>query len=616
MKYNVRKLSGGGLATFTPFLPTPSAPASGYTGENKKEEETTQLGDKDLFKDLAGKGLTNDVNYFMSELSQLESDPMSFMKPESRSQLYKKLAKLNEIKNNKELWDNAVAVSKESGGLGEVAVGSNGELFVRTEDKKIQSINLETYKKNRDKYKALSVSELMMARQYDDNLAFDTNIFSVANQAIGLEKITKHVTDLMGILSDYSSKTERYYSDADIKQRLSAFSGKTPTQEEKKSIESLVEILNTPGEYAKVSMSEKGKRQNVGKALNYIWNSLGDNAQKKLQATSSINGYSSTKDYLLDMLMSYTEPQTESSITPVTESNISGTQTEKGLESLTNFQMFHKDKLKDPLSSFSFNDPQTSTLFKGAIGAVGPLMDKRDQTIGFSTLNQILTEYDYNMLIDGSRASFGNKNIGVENLNNLVYDGQNAAKVYMPVGEDGQPDYEGFKEFKEVYSIYENNKDSWTKGEAQKFFRDNGYRLTIDEIAGEKVIRDNAYIKPFLVMYGYTNDATQLTDDNPWVKKLSSKEEKDIMPILDQIWTIGTGKNTKNIKPQGGLFGEDYYKGIITIPYRTTHAAVVDALVKQGPRDKISTITDVQRNINHSSNLPVQTGNADYLNQE
>ena len=558
MKYKVRKLAGGGLATFTPFLPSPSAAPTGQQAEAKTEEETG-LTDKDLFKDLAGKGLTNDVNAFMDELSKIESDPMAFLNPSNRNQVYKKIAVLNQLKNNKEAWDNALAVSKESGGLGEVAINSTGELYVRTKDG-LKTVDIDTYKNNTDKYNALTVSELMMARQYDPNLVMDTSVFSVANQAVGLQKISNHIKDLMGILSEASTETERTYSKDQARQYLQAFGAKNPTEEEEKSMKLLNEIINTPGEYAKVVLEDKSKRQNIDKALKYIWTSLGQNAKLKLEASAVTSGYKSSKEYILDMLLSNTEPKTKSAITPVAETTVKGTSAEKGLESLTAFQMFHKDKLKDPLATFAFNDPQTSTLFKGAIGAVGPLMTKRDQTIGFGTINQILTEHDYNMLVDGTKASFGNKTIGAENLNNIIYDGQNAAKVYMPVGENGQPDFEGFQNFKEIYSTYEKNKDVWTKGEAEKFFNENGYRLKIDEVYGEKVIRDNAYVKPFLVMYGYTNDATGLTEDNPWIKELTSKEEKSVTQILDQIWTVGTGKNAKNIKPKGGFFGEDYYK--------------------------------------------------------
>ncbi len=615
MKYNIRKLQGGGFATFTPIVQ--SAPAA-PTGSSQAEEKKAGLLDDTMYKELVTKGgLINEVNALVEQLGALESDPFNFMDQGSRSKTYQLIGKINELRNNKEIWENSLKVAKESGGLSEVAIGPSRELYVRDKDNNIKTISLDTYKKDQSKYNPLTVSELMMARQYDPQLSFNKSVFSVADQAIGLEKISDHIRQMMGIMSDFSEKTERYYSKDQLAQYLKSFGGKEPTNEDMNAIKTLQEALNTPGDYTKIVSEFKGKRQNIDKALSYIWTSLGRNSQLKLEASAAMNGQSNPKAFIYDMLISYTEPQTTSIISPETETSIKGSQTEKGLESLTAFQMFHKDKLADPLSTFAFNDPKLNVLFRGAIGAVGPLMTKKDESIGFSTVGQILSQYDYNMIADGSKVHFGDKKVELNNLNNVVYDPtSSAAKIYMPVGEDGKPDYEAFQEFKEVYAEYEKKKDTWTTLEAEKHFRNADFNLKIDQVGGEKVIRNNAYIKPFLVMYGYTNDATGLTKNNPWVKKLSSDEKRSILPILEQVWTVGIGKNAKDVTPNARFNIEDYYKAIITIPYRDTATAVVDALVNQGPIDKKSTIADVQRNIWHSSQVPVQSGNAQQLIME
>lgn len=103
-------------------------------------------------------------------------------------------------------------------------------------------------------------------------------------------------------------------------------------------------------------------------------------------------------------------------------------------------------------------------------------------------------------------------------------------------------------------------------------------------------------------MYGYTNDATGLTDDNDWLTELSSEEKTSIVPALEQIWTVGKGKTAKNLTPEKFWNVEDYYKGMVAIPYKGEASAIVDAMVGQGPKDKVSTIGDVQRNLRYSSN--------------
>jgi len=46
---------------------------------------------------------------------------------------------------------------------------------------------------------------------------------------------------------------------------------------------------------------------------------------------------------------------------------------------------------------------------------------------------------------------------------------------------------------------------------------------------------------------------------------------------------------------------------MIAIPYREGHAAVADSQVGQGPRERVSSIEDVQRNLRHSIQVPTGT---------
>ena len=132
-----------------------------------------------------------------------------------------------------------------------------------------------------------------------------------------------------------------------------------------------------------------------------------------------------------------------------------------------------------------------------------------------------------------------------------------------------------------------------------------------------KVIRDNARVKPFLVMYGYTNDATDLIGGNEkWLNKLSSSEEDSVMPWLDQIWTIKSGKTTKSIKPEKFFNIEEYWKGMVAIPYKKESASIVNSMVGQGPREVVTTIGDSQRNLAYSSNAPLNANvSASQLNK-
>jgi hypothetical protein len=114
-------------------------------------------------------------------------------------------------------------------------------------------------------------------------------------------------------------------------------------------------------------------------------------------------------------------------------------------------------------------------------------------------------------------------------------------------------------------------------------------------------------------MYGYTNDATGLTDDNPLVMDLTDQEET-LIPKFENIWTIGSGKNAVNMTPDKKWHKEKYYKAIITIPYKEGSSAIVSSMVNRGPIEKVSSYSDVQKNIFNSANQPMGSSSAFDLN--
>ena len=620
MKVNIHKFqTGGGFAQFTPILRSPLKQGESSGQENTRESsKSSGLLDEDIYKDLIKDGgLTNDVNALVDQLVKLEEQ--GFNDPNNSTKALRLFAKINELKNNKDNWKSAVTTAKESGGLGEIAVNNFGEVYVKNEKGKISTLHLSQFKKEKDKYHTLSVSELLNARQNDPQLTFNTSVFSVAENAIGIEKINNHLKSIITSFGTESTSTERHYTKDQVVSEIARIKGLAkPTSEEVKSLEILNELANSPGDYLKVVEKDSGKKRQLQRGLNYLVSTLPKEYQLKLEAVAIQNGRNSGQDYIIDMLNLLTPQEDVSQITPSKEpggGSGSGSESNKD-KNLTRFQLFHKDKLIGAYSNFSFNDPKLDVMFQGTIGSIAPIVDKKDNNIGMTTLSDILFNKEYSSLVDGNKVFFGDKAVGDENLNNIIYDGKDAAKIYMPVGLGGAPDFEANKKFKEVYTVYEANKNNWTVKEAEDHFKNYKYNLKIKEdSSGEKVILDNQWVKPFLVMHAYTNSATGLTDDNDFIKKLSSQEENNITPLLEQIWTVTSGKSSKNLTPNKSLHWESYYKGVVTIPYRKESTVIADTMVGQGPRDRVTSLLDVQRNINQSSNVPIIHTDARVLTQ-
>lgn len=620
MEYKINKLqNGGGYATFTPITRnypgsqnTNVASSSDKSDKSSSDEESNSILSKKMMDDLYSGGLVNDVHKFVNELIQLEqSSDLPFMKPNNRIAALRMRDKFNEIKETKDYWSKAIATAKENGGLSEVAV-DGGRIFTKTEDNKIQSMSLKEYEGKRDKVSPLSVQELMYERQYNSSLTGQNGVFIVAENAIGMNKITEHIQSLVAALGTETDKDSHYYSKEQAAQTLKSFGGKQPSKEEYNALMALNEVIKGDSQYAKVSLETSSKKNQITTALNYIWNTLGTPAQEKLSATAVINGVSNPKQFIYDVLNTNTPISVSREVTPVETTDAQGLpktpKEETNTRSLTQFQMLHNDKLANPNTTFAYNDPIMSTLFRGFVGGVSPIILPNGDNVGMTTINTILNK-GYNAFLKGTDTFFGDKKVSLADTNNIIYDGQDAAKVYMPVGTDGGPDYDAFAKFKEIYAVYEANKSIWSPKQAENHFKQNGYNLKIDEQYEDgqkvKIIRDNAFVKPFLVMYGYTNNATDLVKGNEnWLTKLSSDEESSLLPQFKNVWTIGTGKTAQNVTPNS--FGpESYYKGMVAIPYKPEAAAIINAMVGQGPKEKIASIGDVQRNLYHSSNQPL-----------
>lgn len=621
-----KKQTGGSFARLSsPFTSTslyqPPAPStagysgSGGYGSSKEDNEETILS-KDIYKELLTKGgLTNDVQQFIDEIVSAQYSPFSIIDPNNSAQAIRQIAKVVEIQNNKALWDDALTTAKTNQSYAETAMSSIGELFYKNEAGEIETISLGQYKKNPEKYKRLlSVADLLLERQRNPNLAFNTRVFNIVKESVATQSVLDKVKSLYESIGEYTQNTDRHYTKEEIKKLyesekdLLTKAGRKPTAQELKSFKILSEALETPGEFLQINIKEKEKAKDLNSAFNYIFGALTNEEKAKLELMGAPNkqGY---KEVLAGMLDGLTGGEFEYTISPVKESAISDKVSKADQKALTPLQLMHTDKLATPGMTFAYNDPKMSTMFRGLVTGVGPVIDIKGNSVGYSTVGEILRGHNLGTFLESDKVYFGDKRVGPELSNFVIYDAQDAAKIYMPVDEaTGKPDYDSLKEFKDIYAVYEANKDKWTAAQATKYFRDNHFNITIDEEVQDgqkvKVIRDNRYVKPFYVFYGYTNDATGLTEDNEQVYKISD-EEKDVMePILKSLWTVGTGKNVRNLTPDKKWHTEKYYKGLVAIPYRPGANAIINALSNQGPLLAQPTYEDVARNLRLSSNQP------------
>jgi hypothetical protein len=232
--------------------------------------------------------------------------------------------------------------------------------------------------------------------------------------------------------------------------------GPTPTKEEFEQLQKLNSLTDVNSEYVSVEQSTISQKGRVEKGLKYIWETMGEKAQTKLSVIAALSG-DTPGSILMNMISNSANDSRSEKIKPVKIDDGSGSSS-TGDKPMNNFQMSHNDKLMSKNLTFAFNDAKLGVLLRGAIGGVFPLMTPNDETIPMTSIQNI-ANVGYNQFLDFDNASFGNKSLESYDFKNVVYDGKDAAKVYMPVDANGRPDYEAFKIFKEVYATYEANKN-------------------------------------------------------------------------------------------------------------------------------------------------------------
>lgn len=611
MKVNIKKFQqGGGFATFTPYI---SAAAAATTqpavADTSKKSET--LVDDDIFKELLKEGgLTNDVDAWAKELIALQTEPTPFTMGANRSRAITLMAQVNRLKESRKDWESAIKTATAEGGLSEIAVGSYGQVYVKDKNNNVREMTVDNYKNNSDKVQLLTVSELMRERKLNPKLAGKDKIFEVANNAIGMKKIADQIQGIVQILG-----TETVSKTASITKGEAIAIKQNATEQDKENMAILNKVLTGPTGMSEIKTVTASEKNHIRQALEYIWGTLGKSAQTKLAVVSALNGEKSPTAYIAKILEFGTDYTTTTEITPkeTAEDKAAAKQTEKGMKPMNTFQMLHKDALAGVNTTFAINDPKMGTMFRGVIGGVSPVILKDGSQVGPVTIKKIL-ELGYSQFLKGNKVFFGGKQVNVENLQNIVYDGQDGAKVYLPINEaTGAPDYESLAKFRDIYAVWEANKDKWSVGEAKTYFKKHGgFNVVINEEKDQngktiKVFKGGSDVKPFWLMYGYTTDDTDLIDGNEkWTTELKGTEEATAQAVTDAAWAYKVGKKDASLKPSGKWLNiTDYYKGIVAIPYRDDATAIVDAMAGQGPLTQPAKLVEVQRNIKFSSNTPL-----------
>lgn len=607
-----RKYQKGGGIPFVGITPTfgtseKGAPKLSTSSKSDKDELTT----KDLLtllKDLDG--LPSDMHMIEESMRtftlQDQMDPFGISSSSNIASRYVSLvSKIKNAKFQREEYNNAFNQLKGNGGLNELAVTSEG-LFIGAnasgDFEYFTPDQVNSGKPQQDGYSLLTNSNLLYMRANSPTAAFQHRLTTFAQNGIGMEVITKQISDIIQGLGSTKEGEEGFVkmgAHGQVKEGLKFL---------QKAIQAVgdstvAENMSVADYYHTGYLTEDQANQ-AQLALNYIYSALPANARALLQVKGgSAKG---AEAIIQSLVFSKTKSDTQFKASPkkMTKSGGSGSGNSDGV-----------DKLKlSPVQMMQvgYTDHQDVVLQKGTKYAtkvraqVVPITDANKKLLGVTTLDQVASS-TFGGALDMNNVTMGSQLIDPHAMQNVQIDSTNLYVMNLPIDRssmDGtiRPDLSWMKKIEEIDSVIR-EKGITDVQQINALYVEAGLPVLLDA-NGQLNIQD--YCK-FGVLNGHAlNSAFKNLDllDNTVVEIEDEDQINNVMSILNK----GRGEKDRldfdSKSWADSLFGTDHdsiYEGTIYIPIRTNAftgmigggqypdtetAAEVEALVQQQERTR------------------------------
>lgn len=572
-----RIYQSGGVVSYTPFIPNSgTASTTSSSKSTDKQDKITGTLQKEIIDVLKENGIQSDVDTFLSQANAFlnKSQHLSSMSlfggssdDYSMTDLIQVLSMANRVKQNKAQYDVASDRLKTQDAWNEVAVSNDGKIYVYSEEG-LRTVSADEYHKNRDKYQALTNSQVLGLREQDSNLAFNSNVLRDMSGALGLKTIT---TQLMDTVSKFGtmSRTE-YTKDTGDAISQSAWDG--------------MQILLGEGPQGYYKATTKSEKENVQSALRYLWSSLGTDGQARLRAETAVNGGDPSRnqyDLLLQTIEHHTDfEQSVDFDKTATEYDPDGDG--KGSnpgDALTEGTLAIEVARGNLTETTAYMSPVAQRVSDKAMMSfkawnAGQLQDRQGDVLHANNLQDLLPNVEQAKAADTSTIVFGNQILSSQDAASVVWDGRSlATRVALPkkyVNGKQVPDFDLMIKLNELNAWVSDN-PGVTSLEVQSKMK---------ELASEGVYFDpdtkRYTISPermgfFLSFAAYgSDDLLDITDTSkPFLQKLSRKEGKQLKTQFNNYVQFGKaipGKKEKQKNNFESSEAGDFYYGNIYIP--------------------------------------------------
>lgn len=546
---------GGGLpfTTYTPLAPwvtNKSGVAQGQSqatpvpaSESSSSGSSGALDDAILKKaiDLASSsGTMNEINYFMQVLQQYQAHPDNVL---LANRVIKAAA---QVKRSSDNFNYAIQQMDKSDSWSEIARSGANIYCINKKTQKLELVSPNKF--DRQKYLPIKFNQLKYMRENDNSLAFNQQITNDLIEGIGMDKINQFVTGIIDKLGVETIKHSGVIDKDSLRKTIeqNSAAGNKPTEEQLAQLTEMVSAyqqMGIDGVY-KVATEYTSNRNHPNASFDYLWKMLPENMKDALIVKSVVDGNTTPQKLLEEKLLISTKETRDmqvsfdASATKATGKDVEGKKVNlTPLEKIANGDV---NVIDFPIRSRT--NPDYLINLKGSL--IGFLPDLNNNAIPKGTLNQTLQPDKFGAFVDKSKIYFGGQKVTRSDLDYIMFSGEQALNVKLPVKSNGEVDWERLellgKAKEEVSKL--NNK---TKEFIQAIY--DKYQLPV-------VVDDNLEIHTlfttadFITVTGESTEHIMGTSD-PWIAKVS-KEDNDALQREDfAIW------DNLGLDGASGLFG-------------------------------------------------------------
>jgi len=596
-----RIYQSGGVVSYTPFIPNSGTASTSSSGSTEKQDKITGTLQKEIVDVLKENGIQSDVDTFLSQANAFlnKSQHLSSMSlfggqsdDYSMTDLVQVLSMANRVKQNKAYYDTAADRLKTQDAWNEVAVSTDGKMYVYSEEG-LRTVSADEFHKNRDKYQALTNSQVLGLREQDSNMAFNSNVLRDMSGALGLKTIT---TQLMDTVSKFGtmSRTEYTKNTGDAISQ-SAWDG--------------MQILLGEGPQGYYKATTKSERENVQSALRYLWSSLGTDGQARLRAETAANGLDPSRnhyDLLLQTIEHHTDfeqsvdfDKTATEYDP--DGDGEGNASSSALGEIPYLVRIGRGDGQYELVNISM---RTDTVMNsGSMNAwaanMGSMIDKNGNTLGMDSLTNVLSKAEAIKATRSKDITFGGQLLNDVEKNFVVYDGvSQLTDIWLPyknVGGKITPDFDKlqkYNDFNDWVSKNPNLSKVEKLNEAYKRGLDSN-EMDYDPNSGMFMFKQSK-MKLFLSFSAYADndniDFTKLTED--LTEEMPNEFGKKYKDVFNNLFEYGKTHRQKSDKKVGLSFDTvrrwDIRKGNVFIPIDSDFLAMHMSMTEYAPKSDMN----------------------------